>query len=335
MRAGVIATALLGANAVRMAKHKVSSCGAKGLSTNNEVNMSIVNGEDADECEWKWQVGFYSMSGSGPFCGGTLITPEWVLSAAHCMGNSNFQIKAGDWKTNRNSGNEQIRTSAEVYPSPYYNSNTMTHDYALIKVDQPFVLNACVGTACLPTGDIVDGSECFITGWGTLRSGGSQPTTLQEAAVNIISNSDCTGNYGYSASEIDSTMICAQGRTSSGAITDACQGDSGGPLVCNEGGNWIIHGATSWGYGCAGANHPGVWARVWEVMDWIEDTLAGVPQPTTPAPPNFVCDDGCDIYDSYVNDGYCDCSGCEDEDSYTCGSCGGCPSYCGGFINCR
>lgn len=60
---------------------------------------------------------------------------------------------------------------------------------------------------------------------------------------------------------------------------------------------------------------------------------APTPEPTTP--PNFVCNDGCDIRDTYMNDGYCDCSGCEDESSYTCESCGaGCPTYCGGYQRC-
>jgi len=277
-----VAVALAGtAEAARIAR-KRRSCGAKGASDSNELNMSIVNGEDATECEWNWQVGLWTSS-YGPFCGGTLIDPEWVLTAAHCMGNSNFIVKAGDFKSRDTSDKEQQRNSLQVFKSPFYNSRTMTHDYALVKVDRPFELTSCVGVACLPTEELVGGEECFITGWGTLSSGGSQPNTLQEASVKIIANDACTADYSYSSSEIDDTMICAQGKTSTGQITDACQGDSGGPLVCQQGGNWYIHGATSWGYGCAGAQHPGVWARVTYVMDWIDDTLAGISQP--PAPP--------------------------------------------------
>ena len=83
--------------------------------------------------------------------------------------------------------------------------------------------------------------------------------------VRIVSNGQC--NAGY-AGEILADMLCAQG-TAAGGIVDACQGDSGGPLVCAESGRYVLHGATSWGYGCAQAQYPGVWARISYVMPWI------------------------------------------------------------------
>merc|ERR1719262_202957 len=141
---------------------------------------------------------------------------------------------------------------------PTYNSWTMHNDLGLVKLETPFALNDCVNTVCLPEADVAAGSACWITGWGTLRSGGSQPTTLQEAQVNVIGNDRCTGDYGYSSGQITADMLCAQGRNANGGITDACQGDSGGPLVCQQCGQFVIQGATSWGYGCAGATAPGV-----------------------------------------------------------------------------
>eukprot|EP00959_Pyramimonas_sp_CCMP1952_P468002 9492510-Pyramimonas_sp.AAC.1 len=80
-------------------------------------------------------------------------------------------------------------------------------------------------------------------------------------------------------------MLCAQGVNSAGQVTDACQGDSGGPLVCASGGAaYVLHGATSWGYGCAMQSYPGVWSRVSYVRDWIDEVM-GTTQPPTPAPP--------------------------------------------------
>merc|ERR1719145_173209 len=238
--------------------------------------MTIVNGEPADECEWNWQVGLRSSSSGSPWCGGMLITPEWVLTAAHCLaGESSINVVAGKHARSTNSGNEQSSWSSKIVMHPQYNSNKYSKDFGLVKLQTPMQMNNCVGTVALPTTDVAAGTSCWITGWGTLSSGGGTPSVLQEAQVTTISNNACWQQYSYSSSDIDSSMLCAQGRNSNGQITDACQGDSGGPLVCNRGGQWAIYGATSWGYGCAGASYPGVWSRVYTVLDWIEDVTSG------------------------------------------------------------
>jgi len=282
---GVVA-ALAVAGAFRLHRKKssaLSACGAKGYS---EPNDRIVNGEDATECEWRWQAMLQRYGSS--FCGGSLITPEWVLTAAHCVSSANFDVVLGNHDRSVTSDNEQKRSAVVVVRHPSYSSSGYTHDYAMVKLSSPVEINDCVGTVCLPSeDDDVTGNEtCWITGWGTLRSGGSTPRILQEATVGIVSNHDCCNKFGYSCSQIDDSMICAQGRLDDGRITDACQGDSGGPLVCDHNGQWTLYGATSWGRGCAFDNYPGVWARVPEVMDWVEDTLAGIfPTPApTPAP---------------------------------------------------
>jgi len=252
-----------------------NSCGDVGQSLMAGPNMSIVNGDDAKECAWKWQVGLKSTASGRPWCGGMLIAPEWVLTAAHCLSGEpqrGVYVVAGEYNLRSRSGNEQTIRSAKWINHPQYNELTSAWDLGLVKLEAPMQMNSCVGTVCLPTTDVAPGTKCMISGWGTLSSGGSSPTILQEAAVTTLSNEQCMST-GYGSNDITDDMLCAQGRNSDGQVTDACQGDSGGPLVCESSGTWTLYGATSWGYGCASATFPGVWSRVHESLDWIDQTM--------------------------------------------------------------
>ena len=157
------------------------------------------------------------------------------------------------------------------------------HDIALLKLAKPAVLGKGVGLVCLsnPNNPLPIDSlnkKCWITGWGTLTSGGSQPKVLQEASVPLVSKKRCLRAY---PGKIGDSMICA-GLDKGGV--DSCQGDSGGPLVCEFSGKWHLEGVTSWGYGCAAPNKFGVYARVGYVRSWLL-SKTGITPPSTPSPP--------------------------------------------------
>lgn len=178
-----------------------------------------------------------------PFCGGTLIAPGCVLTAAHCTANLNvcqmrrLRVVAGDF--NQFSDDEAAngisveRRVQGIYTHPMYNKVTSDFDFALVELDKEVPISDCIGVACLPKSADETGMECSITGWGTLMSSGPSPELLQEAPVKVLDNSRCERDYAETNESITSSMLCASGRSQSG-ITDTCQGDSGGPLVCKE-----------------------------------------------------------------------------------------------------
>jgi len=214
-----------------------------------------------------------STGGSRPFCGGTLISSNTVLTAAHCKTDvRQFEVMVGEHDVTRSDGEERV-TPSQWISHPEYNSNSYDNDFAIIRLSQDVSFSKTVMPVCMPDSTKnYDNVPATVTGWGTLFSGGSQPNTLYEVNVNTQSKDKCTGSEtAYSGSQITSNMICA-----SNPGKDSCQGDSGGPLVTLENNRYYsLIGVVSWGYGCAQANAPGVYSKVTEQMGWINTNTEG------------------------------------------------------------
>ena len=155
----------------------------------------------------------------------------------------------------------------ENYRSPF----TYSNDIALLKLAKPVNLTQGVGPACLPdSNNSLFNKTCWITGWGTLSSGGNQPNVLMQASVPLVSRQRCLEAHPH---DLDNTMLCA-GLVQGGV--DACQGDSGGPLVCEFNGKWYLEGVTSWGNGCASPNTFGVYSKVRVFIPWFQSNSISI-----------------------------------------------------------
>ncbi|XP_053561165.1 enteropeptidase [Bombina bombina] len=244
-------------------------CGKQLLDKKN--SSKIVGGTDAEMGAWPWVVSLYY--NGRQTCGASLINNEWLVSAAHCVYGRNLIPSL--WEailglhTNLNLTYPQtvIRLIDQIVISPHYNRRTKDSDIAMMHLQFKVNFTDYIQPICLPENDQVfsPGINCSIAGWGRTQSQGPIPNVLQEAEIPLLTNERCQQQMPeYNITE---NMLC--GGYEQGGI-DTCQGDSGGPMMCYDNQRWILAGVTSFGYGCAQPNRPGVYVRVTKFADWIQ-----------------------------------------------------------------
>ena len=202
------------------------------------------------------------------YCGGTLISSNKILTAAHCT--INYSAGSTFVIPNFYSFNDDP-VASDVYRvlrkniHPNYFSSSFDYDVSVLTLTR----NANTATSKLFEGENqFTNFQATIVGVGTLSEGGVAPANLQAASVPIVSNPICRGSYGAA---ITDRMLCA-GLIGGGR--DSCQGDSGGPLWVNFEGQKVQAGITSFGQGCARPNFYGVYSRVSSLNAFIREYAA-------------------------------------------------------------
>ncbi len=283
----------------------LSACWQLTAAARADDNEMIVNGKEAPDGKYPYQVRLYSsVEDQYGFCGGSIVAAQWVLTASHCVTKGDLntgpttQTPAEDivvgYGSNDRTQTKRIKAE-KVFARPEFLAKGLDgkHDVALIKLAEP-IPDAPVVTLADPQTDrrlASAGAKVTVTGWGALWSPFDKdvaalmpdlgegkemsdkinfPVKLREVEIEAMDNDTCNAVFAADKLSVAPTEICAMYQ---GTNKASCQGDSGGPLVAATPSGFTQIGVVSWGTICGNAVTPSVFARVSSFTDWINDTI--------------------------------------------------------------
>jgi secreted trypsin-like serine protease len=236
----------------------------------------IVGGKVASAGAYPWQVSLGVSWIADPyrahFCGGSVYSASWIVTAAHCLENTppkDVIITAGTHLLGVGAGSSR-RNVKRIIVKSNFDSKTMDNDIALMELSEPLDLEPTIQPIPLVSSAnegtlLQNGTQLVVIGWGATQQNGKPVRDLRYADVPLVERATCNRPLGYD-DQISTNMLCA-GLAAGGV--DSCQGDSGGPLTVGAPGAPRLAGVVSWGEGCARPNKPGVYTRVANYTSWV------------------------------------------------------------------
>ncbi|XP_037373004.1 glandular kallikrein-like isoform X1 [Talpa occidentalis] len=239
------------------------------------VQSRIVGGWECEKHSQPWQAAIYHHGILE--CGGVLVHPQWVLTAARCM-KSHYQVWLGRHDLLEDEHTAQFFQVTHHFPHPQFNKTLLevrsrspgedySHDLMLLRLEQPADLSGAVQVLELPTQEPHLWSACYVSGWGSLHPAETEkiPNRLHCVDLALLPTQLCQSVF---MDKVTDVMLCA-GRLKGGK--DACKGDSGSPLVCGG----VLHGIMSWGgTPCGREQVPSVYSKLLPHLQWIQSTIA-------------------------------------------------------------
>ena len=236
--------------------------------------LEVIGGKDVDPPgKYPWQVALTYLDRQ--YCGGSLLSAHWVLTAAHCIVGSAITdeavlIGAHDIET-RSQGNPMSYPFSAVFINPDWIDVFRGGDIGLVFVQQHMDIegNEFADRISMAEegADFMD-ADCVISGWGRTEewpvSVSTNPDILQEADVREVDHATCEERHGR---DIGETVICVSGDFERGG----CHGDSGGPLVCQQDGELVLVGVTAGGDTRCRLEFPSLYGRVSHHRAWIKE----------------------------------------------------------------
>ncbi|XP_073829374.1 trypsin-1-like [Musca autumnalis] len=244
----------------------------------SQLESRIINGTEVNWNDTRYQVSVRIelidrfFFGIGHICGGSLIAPNVVLTAAHCVWSENtekyrspqeFSVVMGNLDRTRKDANMLKLPVKDIIVGGNFDPDTFEDDIAIMILNQTVPSNYTRASTIElnENRNLIEGTKCIVSGWG-LTEKGTYATKLRSVEVPIVGRSTCSRHYG--------TDILLNGMLCAGYMygeRDSCSADSGGPLVCND----KLVGIVSFGVGCAMPGFPGVYTEVAHYIDWISN----------------------------------------------------------------